>query len=112
MTPVVVVGWTATFVGAVLGFPQLWRLIRTRSVEAVRSLVATGAGLAILPSLVYRPWSLEGKRIETLTVTDPVTPMSVGLAWHRERAFTPAMQAFRDYFHDAFLAPQQLSARR
>src|SRR5690606_9655763 len=31
---------------------------RTRSVEAVRSLVATGAGLAILPSLVYRPWSL------------------------------------------------------
>ncbi|EPN38385.1 LysR family transcriptional regulator, partial [Pseudomonas syringae pv. actinidiae ICMP 18807] len=25
---------------------------------------------------------------------------------------TPAMQAFRNYFHDAFLAPQQLSARR
>ena len=38
--------------------------------------------------------------------------MSVGLAWHRERTFTPAMQALRDYFHDAFLAPQQLSARR
>jgi uncharacterized protein with PQ loop repeat len=35
MTPVVVVGWTATFVGAVLGFPQLWRLIRTRSVEGL-----------------------------------------------------------------------------
>ncbi|PTT87356.1 LysR family transcriptional regulator, partial [Pseudomonas sp. HMWF031] len=55
---------------------------------------------------------LEGKRIETLTVTDKVTPMSVGLAWHREREFSPAMQAFRNYFHDAFLAPQQLSARR
>ena len=40
------------------------------------------------------------------------TPMSVGLAWHRERAFSPAMQAVRNYFHDAFLAPQQLSARR
>ena len=74
--------------------------------------VANGSGVAILSDLVHRPWSLEGKRIETLTVTDPVTPMSVGLAWHRERAFTPAMQAFRDYFHDAFLAPQQLSARR
>ena len=37
---------------------------RTRSVEAVRSLVATGAGVALLPSLVYRPWSLEGDRIE------------------------------------------------
>ena len=52
-----------------------------------------------------------GKRIETVTISDPVTPMSVGLAWHRERAFSPAMQAVRNYFHDAFLAPQQLSAR-
>ncbi|MBP5150684.1 LysR family transcriptional regulator, partial [Pseudomonas protegens] len=50
--------------------------------------------------------------IETLSLSDAVTPMSVGLAWHRERTFTPAMQALRDYFHDAFLAPQQLSARR
>lgn len=38
--------------------------------------------------------------------------MSVGLAWHREREFSPAMQAFRNYFHDAFLAPQQHSALR
>ncbi len=38
---------------------------RTRSVEAVRSLVATGAGLALLPDLVYRRWSLEGDRIES-----------------------------------------------
>ncbi|MCY1398872.1 HTH-type transcriptional regulator CynR [compost metagenome] len=86
--------------------------VRTSSVEAVRSMVANGSGVAILSDLVHRPWSLEGKRIETVSVTDPVTPMSVGLAWHRERAFTPAMQAFRDYFHDAFLTPQQLSARR
>lgn len=69
-------------------------------------------GVAILSDLVHRPWSLEGKRIETVTISDPVTPMSVGLAWHRERAFSPAMQALRNYFHDAFLAPQQLSARR
>jgi DNA-binding transcriptional LysR family regulator len=31
---------------------------RTRSVEAMRSLVATGAGVAVLPDLVDRPWSL------------------------------------------------------
>jgi DNA-binding transcriptional LysR family regulator len=86
--------------------------VRTSSVEAVRSMVANGSGVAILSDLVHRPWSLEGKRIETVGLTDPVTPMSVGLAWHREHAFTPAMQAFRDYFHDAFLTPQQLSARR
>ncbi|UVL71176.1 LysR family transcriptional regulator [Pseudomonas protegens] len=86
--------------------------VRTSSVEAVRSMVANGSGVAILSDLVHRPWSLEGKRIETLSLSDAVTPMSVGLAWHRERTFTPAMQALRDYFHDAFLAPQQLSARR
>lgn len=86
--------------------------VRTSSVEAVRSMVANGSGVAILSDLVHRPWSLEGKRIETVTISDPVTAMSVGLAWHRERAFSPAMQAVRDYFHDAFLAPQQLSARR
>ena len=86
--------------------------VRTSSVEAVRSMVANGSGVAILSDLVHRPWSLEGKRIETVTISDPVTPMSVGLAWHRERAFSPAMQALRNYFHDAFLAPQQLSARR
>lgn len=86
--------------------------VRTSSVEAVRSMVANGSGVAILSDLVHRPWSLEGKRIETLTITEQVTPMSVGLAWHREREFSPAMHAFRNYFHDAFLAPQQHSARR
>lgn len=56
---------------------------RTRSVEAVRSLVATGAGVAILPSLVYRPWSLEGDRIETRDVSGDLPTVQVGLAWRR-----------------------------
>lgn len=86
--------------------------LRTSSVEAVRSMVANGSGVAILSDLVYRPWSLEGKRLETRTLVEPITPMSVGLAWHREHSLTPAMQAFRSYFHSAFLAPQQLGARR
>jgi DNA-binding transcriptional LysR family regulator len=56
---------------------------RTRSVEAVRSLVATGAGLALLPGLVYRPWSLEGDRIETRDVSGDLPTVQVGLAWRR-----------------------------
>jgi DNA-binding transcriptional LysR family regulator len=56
---------------------------RTRSVEAVRSLVATGAGLAILPGLVYRPWSLEGDRIEIRDVSGDLPTVQVGLAWRR-----------------------------
>ena len=61
--------------------PQI--AFRTRSVEAVRSLVATGAGLAILPSLVYRPWSLEGDRIEIRDVSGDLPSVQVGLAWRR-----------------------------
>ncbi|MDQ0457792.1 LysR substrate-binding domain-containing protein [Rhizobium paknamense] len=56
---------------------------RTRSVEAVRSLVATGAGVAILPDMVYRPWSLEGDRIEARDVSASLPAIQVGLVWRR-----------------------------
>ena len=69
---------------------------RTRSVEAVRSLVATGAGLAILPSLVYRPWSLEGDRIEIRDVSGDLPTVQVGLAWRRGAPLsTPALNFIR-----------------
>ncbi len=63
---------------------------RTRSVEAVRSLVATGAGVALLPDLVYRPWSLEGDRIENRRVTGAVPEARVGIAWRRGSVVQPA----------------------
>jgi len=69
---------------------------RTRSVEAVRSLVATGAGLAILPSLVYRPWSLEGDRIEIRDVSGDLPTVQVGLAWRRGAPLSsPALNFIR-----------------
>jgi DNA-binding transcriptional LysR family regulator len=62
---------------------------RTRSVEAVRSLVATGAGIAILPGLVYRPWSLEGDRIEIRDVSGDLPAVQVGLTWRRGAPLPP-----------------------
>jgi len=56
---------------------------RTRSVEAVRSLVATGAGVALLPDLVYRPWSLEGDRIESRDISGALPVVQVGTVWRR-----------------------------
>ena len=56
---------------------------RTRSVEAVRSLVATGAGIALLPDLVYRPWSLEGDRIESRDISGALPVVQVGMVWRR-----------------------------
>jgi DNA-binding transcriptional LysR family regulator len=72
--------------------PQI--AFRTRSVEAVRSLVATGAGLAILPSLVYRPWSLEGDRIEIRDVSGDLPSVQVGLAWRKGAPLSPPAHNF------------------
>lgn len=80
-------------------------ILRTSSVEATRSLVANGQGVAILSDMVHRPWSLEGRRIETMNISDPVPAMDVGLAWRRNMELTPPMLAFRSYFQQAFHLP-------
>ena len=67
---------------------------RTRSVEAVRSLVATGAGIALLPDLVYRPWSLEGDRIESRDISGTLPVVQVGMVWRRGSSLP---QAGRDF---------------
>lgn len=85
--------------------------LSTSSVEAVRSMVANGMGVAILSDMVYRPWSLEGRRIETVTLKDQVPRMDVGLAWKSSAEITPAMGAFRDYFRHLYLDPLMASFR-
>ncbi|TRL33784.1 LysR substrate-binding domain-containing protein [Rhizobium straminoryzae] len=67
---------------------------RTRSVEAVRSLVATGAGVAILPDMIYRPWSLEGDRIETRDVSASLPAIHVGLVWRRGLTLSQPLKNF------------------
>lgn len=79
---------------------------RTRSVEAVRSLVATGAGIALLPDLVYRPWSLEGDRIESRDISGSLPVVQVGMVWRRGSTLT---QAARDFIG---LAQAQHSGRQ
>lgn len=69
---------------------------RTRSVEAVRSLVATGAGIAVLPDLVYRPWSLEGDRIEARPMIEAWPPVRVGVVWRRGSRLSESARRFLD----------------
>ncbi|ATH98825.1 LysR family transcriptional regulator [Alcaligenes faecalis] len=66
------------------GFPERIAM-RTRSLEAVRGLVAYGFGVTILSDMVYRPWSLEGKRIHAIGIHDPVESVEVGLLWPKGR---------------------------
>jgi DNA-binding transcriptional LysR family regulator len=67
---------------------------RTRSVEAVRSLVATGAGVALLPDLVYRPWSLEGDRIESRDISGSLPVVQDAMVRRRGSSLP---QAARDF---------------
>ena len=72
-------------------------IFATSSVEAVRSMVATGMGVTILSDMVYRPWSLEGQRVEVRGVSDHVPSMDVGLIWRTGKDMSPPARAFHDY---------------
>jgi DNA-binding transcriptional LysR family regulator len=89
-------------------------IFNTSSVEAVRSMVAGGMGISILSDLIYRPWSLEGQRIETRVVEGEVPSMDVGLAWRRDGALSAPAEAFRDFMRFAIAgvgAGRQSAAR-
>ena len=75
---------------------------RTSSVEALRGMVASGMGIAILSDMVYRPWSLEGQRIEVRTLSDGVHTMDVGLVWRRDAEVSEPTRAFCEYLTHSF----------
>ena len=89
---------------------RYWKLTRlkpntvfkTSSVEAVRSMVADGMGITILSDMVYRPWSLEGQRIEQRSIADDIPTMDVGVAWNRDRPQTPATKSFHKFLSLSF----------
>jgi DNA-binding transcriptional LysR family regulator len=74
-------------------------IFRTTSVEAVRSMVANGMGVTILSDMVYRPWSLDGRRVEVIPLVDPIPTMDVGLAWATNIEPSPAVMAFKEFMH-------------
>ncbi len=80
-------------------------IFRTSSVEAVRSLVAAGLGTTILSDMVYRPWSLEGQRIETRNLVDDIPTMDVGVAWNPQAEQSTATRTFRDFLSLTFNGP-------
>lgn len=72
-------------------------IFTTSSVEAVRSMVANGMGVTILSDMVYRPWSLEGQRIELRSVAEPIPSMDVGLAWSSAHPMAASAAVFRSF---------------
>ncbi|MBN8508608.1 MAG: LysR family transcriptional regulator [Burkholderiales bacterium] len=69
-------------------------ILRTTSLEAVRSLVGSGAGIALLPDFLYRPWTLDAEHVEVRPVRDALPTVDVGLVWRRGSGLKPAAAEF------------------
>lgn len=70
---------------------------RTSSMESLRGLVAHGFGVTILSDMLYRAWSLEGRKIEIRPLTDAVPPMELGLIWAQEAELNDSASAFQQF---------------
>jgi DNA-binding transcriptional LysR family regulator len=71
-------------------------LLRTSSLEAVRSLVGAGAGITVLPDFLYRPWTLDAEHVDVRRLRDELPTVDVGLVWRRGLALKPAASEFID----------------
>lgn len=69
-------------------------VLRTSSLEAVRSLVGVGAGITMLPDFLYRPWTLDADHIEVRNLRDAVPSIDVGLVWRRGTRTREVVQEF------------------
>ncbi|MNW21613.1 hypothetical protein D3C71_2226270 [compost metagenome] len=47
--------------------------------------------------MVYRAWSLEGKKIEIRPLVDVIPPMELGLIWLPDTRLSASAQAFRQF---------------
>jgi len=72
-------------------------IFRTESVEATRNMVAIGAGVTILSDMVYRPWSLDGDRIETRPIIENIPTMDTGLIWKKNKTPSHEAKLFIDF---------------
>lgn len=72
-------------------------ILRTGSMEALRGFVSHGFGVTILSEMVFRPWSLEGKRIEARDVATPIPQMDLGMLWSKQSAPPPPVRTFMDF---------------
>lgn len=81
-------------------------ILRTSSLEAVRSLVGAGAGIAVLPDILYRPWTLDAEHVEVRRLRDEIPSVDVGLVWRRGSGLKPAAAEFIE------LAREQSRSRR
>lgn len=73
-------------------------IFRSAAIEAIRSFVSTGEAVTILSDVYYRPWSLDGRRIEKVEVDGNIPTMNVGIAWRENTQHSQVAAAFQQVF--------------
>lgn len=78
------------------------KVIQTSSMEALREMVALNLGVTILSDMVFRPWSLDGRRIHAVPMDARLPVMEVGLAWASDRVLSPCASALAEFMGRSF----------
>jgi DNA-binding transcriptional LysR family regulator len=69
-------------------------ILRTTSLEAVRSLVGAGLGITVLPDFLYRSWTLDAEHVDARPLREAVPTVDVGLVWRRGSGLRPVAAEF------------------
>ena len=78
------------------------KVIQTSSMEALREMVALNLGVTILSDMVFRPWSLDGRRIHAIPMDARLPVMEVGLAWSSSTPLSPCAAALEQFLGRSF----------
>lgn len=73
----------------------------TASIEGLRTMVGMGLGVTILADMLYRPWSIEGHRIETRDLDTPVPLLNVSMLVPVERPLSAAARSLVSFLQRA-----------
>ncbi|MBI4696753.1 MAG: LysR family transcriptional regulator [Gammaproteobacteria bacterium] len=76
-------------------------VMKTSSIEGVRTMVGMGLGVTILSDMLYRPWSIERHRIETRDLALPIPVLKVSMLIPVRRPLDQAARAFATFLQRA-----------
>lgn len=87
------------------------QVIQTSSMEALREMVALNLGVTILSDMVFRPWSLDGRRIHAVPMDAHLPVMEVGLAWSSGCPLSPCAAALEQFLDRSFASGPSMVAK-
>ena len=79
--------------------------------EALREMVALNLGVTILSDMVFRPWSLDGRRIHAVPMDAHLPVMEVGLAWSSGTPLSPCAAALEQFLDRSFASGTPMVAK-